>query len=634
MKNIKKYFLLLLVIMIFVSITSISASEDNTETVDSTYESNAVMDVEEVQSPSQVDTHTSEENNNKLANSKDSSNSDVPKTLAKSPNEDEVIDTTVTYTSGNHTIVNEKNIISARVLTEHGMKVPGGHAIITILKDKKLVHSDSADLTSNSTVSFKWTPTKEGIYNITIEYCGYADKEHKISYAVSVAEMSFEVIDGLIPTNVTFTSDNECKVSKKTKITAKIIAEDGTLVSGNVLFKIFNKKNRKIILKETMNIQNGSFIYYWTPKEVGNYIFNLTYNSNGKYNSSYCNQDFIVNNNSNLKLIVKNVKMEYLDGTKLVVKVLNEEGKAESNLDVNVKINGKKYEIFTNKYGLAKLTISLNPNTYNVLTTIPGTNIKANSKLTVTKWDKSLISLIPNNLVKYYKSSKRFTVTLKYKNIPIAGEKLTVNIGKLKYVIKTNNKGVATLGVNFQPGNYNVKVSTNASGVSSSRDAKIVVKNWKPKNVKLTVEKIVKTLKNGTKYNVLKADLSYAGTAISNEPVYFTFNNKIYKSKTNNEGVTYFKLHQKNGIHINSKTKYAKLKVKKTNPNGLKTRLTYRGYAISKQPLYLTVNNEVHKSKTDNDGVANFKLHQKPGPNIGLISTRITGTAIFNIVSF
>ncbi len=633
MKNIKKYFLLLLVIMIFVSITSISASEDNTETVDSTYESNAVIDVEDSPSPNQVDTYSSEENN-ELTNYKDSSNSDVPKSLAKSPNEDEVIDTTVTYTSGNHTIVNEKNKISARVLTEHGMKVPGGHAILTILKDKKHVHSDIEDLTADSTVSFKWTPTKVGIYNISIEYCGYADKEHKISYAVSVAKMSFEVNEGLIPTNVTFTSSKECKVSKKTKITGKIKAEDGTLVDGDVLFKIFNKKNGKIILEEIINIKKGSFSYYWVPKEIGNYIFNLTYKANGKYNSSYCVQDFKVNNISNLKLIVNDVKMEYLDGTKLVVKVLNEEGKAESNLDVNVKINGKKYEIFTNKYGLAKLTISLNPNTYNVLTSIPGTNIKANSKLTITKWDESLISLIPNNLVKYYKSNQRFKVTLKYKNRPIAGEKLSVNIGKLNYTITTNNKGVATLKFNFQPGNYKVKVSANASGVSSSRDAKIVVKKWKPKNVKLTVEKIVKTLKNGTKYDVLKANLSYAGNAISNEPVYFTFNNKIYKSKTNNEGVTYFTLHQKNGIHINSKTKYAKLKVKKTNPNGLKTKLTYRGYAISKQPLYLTVNNELYKSKTDNDGVANFKLHQKLGPNIGLISTRITGTAIFNIVSF
>lgn len=94
--------------------------------------------------------------------------------------------------------------------------------------------------------------------------------------------------------------------------------------------------------------------------------------------------------------------MYYMDGTKLLAKVLSSDGKPVANLLVNFKISGKDFKVKTNSKGIAGIQIKFKPNTYKVVTTIPGTQVKKVSSLKVNKWKKSLISLNAKNLVKKY----------------------------------------------------------------------------------------------------------------------------------------------------------------------------------------------------------------------------------------
>ena len=176
------------------------------------------------------------------------------------------------------------------------------------------------------------------------------------------------------------------------------------------------------------------------------------------------------------QLIVKNVKMYYADGTKLIVKALNAQGKPKAKLTVNVKVAGKTFKLKTNSKGIAQLAIKLDPNTYKVITTVPGTSIKKVSTMTVNKWKKSLTSLKPKNLVMVYNTNKRFYVTLKHNKVRIAGEYIKVQVLKYTYYIKTNNKGVASLGIHYYPGTWKAKVSIDIAGVKLTKTAKIVVK--------------------------------------------------------------------------------------------------------------------------------------------------------------
>lgn len=295
-------------------------------------------------------------------------------------------------------------------------------------------------------------------------------------------------------------------------------------------------------------VTNGHVVYSWTPKEIGNYSIRMIYNRWVKddvvYASSVGNQSFEVIANNNLNLTVEDITMYYKEGKKLILKVLTENGLPAGNLTVHVKINGKTYNVVTNSNGTGSLALTLNPKTYNVETSIPNTNITANSTYTVKNWKKSLVSLEPHSLTKYYKTADKFTVTLKHNNVLIPNEKIAVKIGKTTYNIKTNSKGVASLSINLAPRTYTAKATVNTAGITKSKNAKITVKKWQKRYAKLTVKRIVKEYRDATKF---QAKLTYKGDAIAGENVKLTINKKVYTAKTNNKGIAYFRLYQKVG---------------------------------------------------------------------------------------
>ena len=194
------------------------------------------------------------------------------------------------------------------------------------------------------------------------------------------------------------------------------------------------------------------------------------------YDGSNDMQTLKVTKNTKPTLIVKNVNMYYIDGTKILAKVVSSDGKAEANLPVNFNIYGKNFKVKTNAKGIAGIPIKLKPNTYKVVTTIPGTTVKKASYIIVNKWKKSLTSLKAKDMVKVYHTPKRFYVSLKHNNVPAAGQIITIKASKYTWKIKTNENGIASLGIHFYPGVWNVKVSINIAGVSLTKNAKIIVK--------------------------------------------------------------------------------------------------------------------------------------------------------------
>ncbi len=327
--------------------------------------------------------------------------------------------------------------------------------------------------------SYSWNPTDAGNYLITADYLGTS------SYAISSTSQDFEVIGGVKdPTVTNITSGNSTSVGKAIKITGDV-STSGPVpltnvnvadVDGNVQLLIKNLASGAVVVNTTLTLDKGLFSYSWNPTDAGNYLITADYLGTGSYDPSSASQNFEVKKGTDLKLIVKNVNMYYADGTKLVVKVVNSANVPQARVTVNVKINGKNHKLITNSKGLAYLAINLKPKTYKVVTTIPKTSVKKESTVTVKKWKKSLTKLTAKNLVKVYKTSKRFMVSLKYKNTPIAGQVITVKVLKYTYKIKTNSKGIASLGIHYKPGAYKAKVSINIAGVKLSKNAKIVVK--------------------------------------------------------------------------------------------------------------------------------------------------------------
>ena len=142
------------------------------------------------------------------------------------------------------------------------------------------------------------------------------------------------------------------------------------------------------------------------------------------------------------KLIAKNVKMTYLDGTTFKITVYGTNGRlAEKGEVVDVKIGKKEFSATVNSNGVATLKIKLAPGKYKVKASYGGTTIK--KTLTV----KHALKL---KSVSIKKSSGKIVLkaTLKKGKKPLKAKKVVFKInGKKVGAAKSNKKGLVSLVV-------------------------------------------------------------------------------------------------------------------------------------------------------------------------------------------
>lgn len=194
--------------------------------------------------------------------------------------------------------------------------------------------------------------------------------------------------------------------------------------------KITILKNGNMIGSAT--VQNGKATIN-VKLAPGNYSILTEFNDTG-----------IINTLQVLSTIVftsdKAIKMDYNDGTKCKVMVLDSNGKAFANQVVKFKINKKTYTKKTNADGYASIKIpkTVAPGKYELTATYNGLAIskkvkvkhvlKSASKVTVKKSAKSLV------LKAVLKTSD---------NKPIKNKKVSFKLNGKKLSAKTNKKGVA-----------------------------------------------------------------------------------------------------------------------------------------------------------------------------------------------
>ena len=138
------------------------------------------------------------------------------------------------------------------------------------------------------------------------------------------------------------------------------------------------------------------------------------------------------------KLIAKNVKMTYLDGTTFKITVYGTNGRfAEKGEVVDVKIGKNEYSATVGSNGIATMKIKLAPGKHKVKASYEGTTIK---KVIVVKHALKLKKVT----VKKSASKIVLKATLKKGKKPIKGKKVTFRFnGKKVKTVKTNKKGLA-----------------------------------------------------------------------------------------------------------------------------------------------------------------------------------------------
>lgn len=157
-----------------------------------------------------------------------------------------------------------------------------------------------------------------------------------------------------------------------TEFKVKIIHPSGKVVGAgkSVFFKINGKTCKKLTDKKgyaKININLNPATYTITTKYDGCFV----------------------SNKITIKTLIQSndVKMNYDDGSEYKVKILNSEGKIQSNVKVTLKVDGKTYTKITDKNGIARLKLDLDAGNYKIICEYKGI--------------KSINNILVKNVVKY-----------------------------------------------------------------------------------------------------------------------------------------------------------------------------------------------------------------------------------------
>jgi predicted outer membrane repeat protein len=188
---------------------------------------------------------------------------------------------------------------------------------------------------------------------------------------------------------------------------------------------------------------------------------------------------------------------------------------------ISFDINNVTYYRTTDKNGVASLNIRLTPGIYSIKSKNPVTGEIVYKKIKV---DSNIID--NNDLIKYYKNSSQFEVTIlgENGNAVGAGKTVTFNVNGVTYTRTTDANGKAALNINLGPGDYTI--TTEYNGVKDLNKIKVLPV--------LSAEDLTK--KVGSSDQFVAKLLDGQGKALTGETVTFNINGVYYQSISDSEG--------------------------------------------------------------------------------------------------
>ena len=161
-------------------------------------------------------------------------------------------------------------------------------------------------------------------------------------------------------------------------------------------------------------------------------------------------------------LISQNLVKYFKNESQFYISLIGGTGKAISNVNITIIINGVFYNRTTDEKGMARLNINLHPGEY-ILTAIdPLTGLMMSYNITV------LPVLTASDIdMKYHDGTQFKAILLDGKGKPFAGQKVTFNVNGVFYDRTTDENGIARLNINLMPGEYIITSSYNGSSIAN-----------------------------------------------------------------------------------------------------------------------------------------------------------------------
>ena len=374
--------------------------------------------------------------------------------------------------------------------------------------------------------------------------------------------------------------------------------------------------------KYTANIINGTAKVNIPGLGVGDYNITTTYSGDAKYVSMTKKGNITVIPNMDVNLYVDDVVMIYHDGTRLVAKLTDYQGRPIVNDSIYFTINGKTYAKTTDDNGAASIGLNLDSKVYTATVSYNESEVysKISKNVTVTINP----TVISEDLVKMYQNDTRFYV----KFTDSTGKALTkttvkFNIHGVFYTKKTDKDGVADLGIMLRHGEYILTAYNPVTG--EEKGFNITVKSL------IVQSDLTKYYLNASKFQATIYDKN--GSLAVGKNVTFNINGVFYTKTTDSNGVVSLAINLRPGEYIIT-TMYEGLAVGNNivvlptlvtrdlnmtygdGSNFTAQTLDGQGKPLANQNVTFNINGVFYNKITDDNGVASLTMRLMSGKYI------------------
>ncbi len=374
--------------------------------------------------------------------------------------------------------------------------------------------------------------------------------------------------------------------------------------------------------KYTANIINGTAKVNIPGLGVGDYNITTTYSGDAKYVSMTKKGNITVIPNMDVNLYVDDVVMIYHDGTRLVAKLTDYQGRPIVNDIIYFTINGKTYAKTTDDNGTVYMRLNLDSKVYTATVSYNESEVysKISKNVTVTINP----TVISEDLVKMYQNDTRFYV----KFTDSTGKALTkttvkFNIHGVFYTKKTDKDGVADLGIMLRPGEYILTAYNLVTG--EEKGFNITVKSL------IVQSDLTKYYLNASKFQATIYDKN--GSLAVGKNVTFNINGVFYTKTTDSNGVVSLAINLRPGEYIIT-TMYEGLAVGNNivvlptlvtrdlnmtygdGSNFTAQTLDGQGKPLANQNVTFNINGVFYNKITDDNGVASLTMRLMSGKYI------------------
>ena len=440
-------------------------------------------------------------------------------------------------------------------------------------------------------------------YTVTVKYAG----DNNYNEATADAEFSVSKI-----------SDYNMDISVpeiKEGVNSTISIDLPKDATGTVTVEIDGKKY-------TANVIDGTANVIVSGLSAGDYNITTVYSGDAKYDSMTKKGNITVIPNVNVNLDVSDVEMFYHDGTRLIAKLTDFQGKPIVNATIYFSINGVTYAKTTDANGTASMGLNLDSNVYPVTVTYNGSanysKISKNITVTINS------SIIADDLVKMYQNATRFYAKFMGSDGKVlANTQVKFNIHGVLYTKTTNNDGVADLGIMLRPGTYILTAYNPVTG--EQQGFNITVKSLIVQN------DLTKYYMNASKFQATIYDKN--GSLAVNKNVTFNIHGVFYTRTTDENGVVSLGISLRPGEYVIT-TMYEGLDLGNTvtvlptlvthdlnmkymdGSNFTAQTLDGQGNPLANQNVSFNVNGVFYHKVTDDNGFASLTIRLMSGKYI------------------